>query len=183
MPFISEFQKGPANPGQKFGDDIDSVYGEHMVERHEPNTGALPDELAVRLWDGLIGAAEKLGDVTHEWKGRHLVRKWTGKGGVAGYLRSTEIVCPAEFRDLVRRVFRHVLGSEDTSVIDQILADVDTRLTVHEFCAMYLKGLTGSRSRAPSRPADAAKRRQLKAWLDDLDPDPQTLSFGGSGSL
>jgi hypothetical protein len=143
------------------------------VERHKRNTGALPDELAVRLRDALIGAAEELGDITHEWKGRHLVRKWTGKGGLAGYFRSIEIICPAEFHDLVRRVFRLVLTSEDTSVIDQIFADVDTRLTLHEFCAMYLKRVTGSHSRAPSRPADAAKRRQLKAFLDDLEPDPR----------
>ena len=25
-------------------------------------------------------------------------------------------------------------------MVDQIFADVDTRLTVHEFCAMYTKG-------------------------------------------
>ena len=154
-----------------------------MAGRHKRDTSALPDEPAVVLRDAMISAAESAGDITHEWKGRHLVRKWTGKGGLAGYLRSMEIICPAEFRAFVRRVFRHVLTSEDTSVIDQIFVDVDTGLTVHEFCAMYaklwvmyLKGTTGSQSPAPSRPPDAAKRRQLKAFLDDLDPDPQTLS-------
>lgn len=146
-----------------------------MVEKYKLNTGTLPDKpAAVSLWDLLIRVAEEHGDITYEWKGRHLVRKPSGEGGLAGYLRSMDIICRAEFRALVRRVFRRVLTSEDTSMVDQIFANVDTRLTVHEFCAMYIKGINGSQSRAPSRPADAAKRRKLKALLDDLDPDPQT---------
>ena len=66
-----------------------------MVEKYKLNTGTLPDKPAAvsSLGRLLIRVAEELGDITYEWKGRHLVRKPSGEGGLAGYLRSMDIIC------------------------------------------------------------------------------------------
>ena len=124
------------------------------------------------LDDAFFTVAEERGDFTYEWKGRHLVRKSSGKGGLAGFYRSIAIVHPEEFQGLVRTMFRDLLNGPNVGAIYQILANVDvSQLTVHKFIAMLIKGEFRSHSSAPL-PRGEAKRR-LKALMDHLDPDPQ----------
>ncbi len=140
------------------------------MKQSEPNQGAAPDTTKMSLTDAIIEVAEGLGDITYEWKGRHLVRKWTGEGGLAGFYRSMEVMFPAEFRAKVQRMYRHALMSENTAAIEQIFADADYSLTVHEFCAIY--------SKTPARPvrskSRASAKSRIKALLDSLERDPQT---------
>jgi len=117
------------------------------------------------LRDLVIRAAEQSGECAYEWDGRHFVRKWTGEGGVAGYLRTMDREDPAGFRNIFRTTRRNAM-SGDVAEIEQIFADAGYSLTVHEFCAAYGFAKMPAR-RARSTTADAKSR--IKALLDSLE--------------
>jgi len=81
------------------------------MEQYKHGTGTTLHKTAVDWRNAMISAAEQVGEIRYERKGRHFVRKATGMGGVAGYLRSAETMCPAEFHALVRKVYRSALMS------------------------------------------------------------------------
>lgn len=142
------------------------------MEETESDIGETLDAPNLSLYDAFITVAEERGDFAYEWKGRHLVRKSSGRGGLAGFYRSVAIVHPEAFRGFVRKMFRDALNGPNVGAIYQMLTNVDvSQLTVHKFIAMLIKGEYRSHSSAPL-PRGEAKRR-LKALLDDLDPDPQ----------
>jgi hypothetical protein len=143
-----------------------------MMERSQRSAGLPPDTR-----DAVIAAAESIGEITFEWNGRHLVRKPSGKGGMAGYFRSMEITQPAEFQALVRRTFHYALDSDNVGALYQALTDPDViQPTLYEFCATWFKGKIVSRSRAPSLPKAKAKRL-LKEWLNNLERGPASVDL------
>jgi hypothetical protein len=147
-----------------------------MIERSQISSRREPDTPEI-IRDAVIAAFENLGAITFEWKGRHLVSKPSGKGGPAGYLRSLEIMAPAAFQTIVRRVFRYALDDDNVGAVYQTLTDPDAiQPTLYEFLSMWIKSEIKSNPRAASLPKAKAKRR-VKELLDELDRGPASVDL------